>query len=46
MRGIGCQHITPEARHGFALAASIHVGQSPADRGFAARAGLAFEPIS
>jgi hypothetical protein len=31
-------------RHGFALTGSIHVGHSPADRGFAARAGLAFEP--
>jgi aryl-alcohol dehydrogenase-like predicted oxidoreductase len=32
-------------RHGFALTSSIHVGSTPADRGFAARAGLAFEPI-
>jgi len=30
-------------RHGFALDGSIHVGHTPADRGFAARAGLAFE---
>jgi diketogulonate reductase-like aldo/keto reductase/predicted kinase len=28
--------------HGFALAASLHVGRSPADRGFALRAGLTF----
>lgn len=32
-------------RHGFALTGSIHVGHSPADRGFAARAGLAFELV-
>jgi aryl-alcohol dehydrogenase-like predicted oxidoreductase/predicted kinase len=30
-------------RHGFALTGSIHVGATPADRGFAARAGLEFE---
>lgn len=28
--------------HGFRLADSIHVGRTPADRGFASRAGLAF----
>jgi hypothetical protein len=33
-------------RHGFALTESIHVGHSAADRGFALRAGLAFEAIS
>ncbi len=32
-------------RHGFSLTDSVHVGHSPADRGFAARAGIAFEPI-
>lgn len=28
--------------HGFALARSVHVGRGPADRGFAARAGLRY----
>jgi predicted kinase len=28
--------------HGFALAPSVHIGRSPADRGFALRAGLTF----
>jgi predicted kinase len=32
--------------HGFALAASIHVGRGPADKGFALRAGLEFVEIT
>jgi aryl-alcohol dehydrogenase-like predicted oxidoreductase len=32
-------------RHGFSLTGSIHVGRTPADRGFAQRAGLMFEPV-
>jgi aryl-alcohol dehydrogenase-like predicted oxidoreductase len=31
--------------HGFDLARSVHLGRSPADRGFALRAGLAFELV-
>ncbi|HSN28337.1 MAG TPA: aldo/keto reductase, partial [Kofleriaceae bacterium] len=33
-------------QYGFSLAGSIHVGHTPADRGFAIRAGLAFEDAS
>ena len=33
-------------QYDFSLPGSIHVGHTPADRGFATRAGLAFEPIT
>jgi hypothetical protein len=52
MRGIGSQHITPDAlRAGHAPARlpavrRCEVGSTLADRGFAARAGLAFEPVT
>jgi hypothetical protein len=32
--------------HGFDLARSVHVGKGPADRGFAARAGLAYADLA